>query len=477
MKKLISLLICTMLVFTAVSAEDFAPQIDIGDGEAMNAFFNTLLNVTERNYRFDVTREELLEAAIKQVMSEHPELFDSFAKGAYTALDENSSYLGSDDFQNVSEDVMGQFDGIGINVLATDDRTIIGAPIDGTPAALAGLSAGDIITNVDGIDITGYVLDQTVALIRGKKGTSVTLEIRRGNTSFEVTIVRDTIKINPVSYRKLDKNNAGYVSINSFNANTSDYLDAALRDLKSQGADKIILDLRNNLGGLLIEAILVSSYFLPPDTAVVTEDFKDAENNITYSTIETDINFKSVVLINEYSASASEIVAAAISENGAGTLVGKTSFGKGTVQQSLKMKNGGAMWLTIARYLTPKGNYIHEVGIQPEHYINNKTGQMDMTGFAEVQGKRALTVGDTGEDVLAIEQRLSGLGFSLESVDEVYDTQTELAVRRFQELNDLFPYGVADLTTQMCISTEAYQAEVVIDKQLEKALELIYDMK
>lgn len=475
-KRILTFVLCIAMVATVAHAQ-FVPQIDIEDGEQMHAFFETLISATNRLYRFDTSKEELYRAAIEKVLKENPQLFDDFAKGAYSVLDENSKYISVDEYEDVNSDVMGQFDGIGINVLESGGSTIIGSPIEGTPAALAGLKAGDIIVSVDGVDIRGFILDRTISLIRGEKGTPVTLGIQRGEAFFTVSIIRDTIKINPVTYQKLEQNNAGYVKIASFNANTSTYLREALLDLGTQGVDKIILDLRDNLGGLLSEAIMVASYFLPDGSLVVTEDMKNPEQSRAHTSLPTDMKFKVVVLVNEYSASASEIVSGAVRDHKAGQLVGVTTFGKGTVQQNIRMKNGGAMWLTIARYLLPSGEYIHEKGIEPDHYITNKKAPLDMSGFEEVRGERKLQTGDFGKDVLAIEQRLSQMGFYLENVDEEYDAQTEAAVWRFQEIKGLHPYGVADLTTQIAIMEEAFKVETTIDKQMDKALEIIYEMK
>lgn len=474
-KRVVSFLICAVMSFTITYA-DFTPQIDIEDGEQMYDFFETLISVTDRLYRFDTDKEELYRAAIEKVLKENPELFDEFAKGAYSILDENSKYISTEEYEGVNSDVMGQFEGIGITVLESGGSTIVGSPIEGSPAVAAGLRAGDIIVSVDGVDIRNFILDRTISLIRGERGTEVTLGIERGESFFTVNVVRDTITINPVSHYTLDKNNSGYVKIASFNANTTNYLKEALTDLYLQGVDKIILDLRDNLGGLLSEAVSVASYFLPDNTLVVTEDMKDETKNKAYYSMGKDMKFKVVVLVNEYSASASEIVAGAIRDHEKGQLVGRTTFGKGTVQQNMRMKNGGGMWLTIARYLTPSGEYIHEKGIEPHHYITNKTGPMDMSNFEEVQGTRKLQTGDTGKDVLAIEQRLSAMGYYIDNVDEEYDAQTEAAVRLFQELQGLFPYGVADLTTQIAILEEAFKTEIVIDRQMDKALEIIYEM-
>lgn len=470
--KVIVVLVC-LLIFSATVFAEFIPQIDVNDGEQMYMFYDTLLRTTERNYRFGTTRQQLLEAAVAEVLKEHPELFDEFAKGAYSVLDENSRYLSLEEFNGAAETISGEFEGIGINVSEYNGITMVGAPITGSPAYIAGIMAGDVIVSVDGTDIRGFVLDQTVKLIRGQVGTYVRIGIERNGVLLYFDVRRDVIKINPVTYELLDDIDAAYINISTFNANTSAYLEAVLGEIHKLGIDKVILDLRYNLGGLLYEAISVASYFVPDNTLIITEDFKKESKNTLHYSLPTGIKFRAVVLVNEYSASASEIVAAAIKENNAGSLVGSTTFGKGTVQQSIYLKNGGAMWLTVAKYLTPAGRYIHEIGIEPDYGVNNKKIALDTSKFEAVKGERLLEQGDCGDDVLAIEQRLCAMGYPIENPDEFYDMRTEVAVTAFQSNNGLFPYGVADITTQIKIMDVAFEAEIMQDRQLEKAKEII----
>lgn len=474
-KRIVSIIILLLLSCGVVSA-DFTPQVNIFDGEIMYDFFETMMSVTENSYRFGVTREELLEGAIKEVLKNNPDLFDEIARGAYSVLDENSRYLSLEEYSGASEKLTGQFEGIGIHVSEYNGKTIVGAPISGSPAHLAGLKVGDIIVSVDSEDIRGAVLDKTISLIRGERGTMVEIGVERNGELLTFNVERDVIKINPISYFAFEENNAGYVSISTFNSNTASYLEEALFELNKQGVDKIVLDLRYNLGGLLNEAVKVASYFLPDDTLVVTEDYKNPDNNIYFKSLPTSIKFDAVVLVNEYSASASEIVAGAIKDNEKGVLVGTTTFGKGTVQQSIRLRSGGAIWITVAKYLTPSGAYIHDVGIEPNVYLTNKKQSLDISDFEEITGKRVLKLGDSGKDVLAVKQRLDAMGYPIDSLDEVFDHRTEMMVNNFQKNNELFPYGVADITTQIKIMEQAMQTEVTVDLQLEKAKSLILEM-
>jgi len=470
-KKVISLLLIFMLFSVNTFASDYVPKINVENGETMYNFLKLLINVTAKNYRFDITEEELWKAAVMEVMKAHPELFDEFADGAYTALDANSNYLTLEEYQSSTEDIMGSFVGVGITLFQFEELVMVSGTVENTPAYRAGLKAGDIITHVNDEAIKGYSLDKVVEMVRGEKGTSVTLTIKRGNEAFDVSIVRDDIPVIPVSYENLG-NGIGYVKLAMFSANTAGYMDEALYNLHKQGVTKIVLDLRDNLGGVLTQAVNTASYFLPDNTLVVTEDFKNENKNVQYKSRHTDEKFDVAVLINEYSASASEIVAGAIKDNNAGTLIGTTSFGKGTVQQVIPLKNGGAVYLTIARYLTPSGDYIHEKGIDPHILVNNSHKPVDVSKLEKLSGTGVLTEGSTGKDVLAIEQRLEILGYPI-TPDENYDSQTFEYVKDFQHKTELFPYGVCDLTTQIKLADEVVGVKVLVDNQLNKAIEVL----
>jgi len=472
--RIITFALCFVMFFSNAYAT--TNEIDTTDGKVMYDFFENVLKATEKVYRFDVTRDELLTAAIKKMITEDPATFDKLMKGAYSALEEHSRYLSENEFTKATEDIGGEFVGIGVNISENNGKTVVGAPITGSPAHLAGLQIGDVIETVDGVDIAGFVIDKTVSIIRGVIGTTVVIVVDRAGEKITFNIVRDTIKISPVEYNVLDKNNSAYVRISSFNANTDEYLSTALDELSKKGVDKIILDLRYNPGGLLIEAVNVASHFLPDNSLVVTEDYKNSEKNTKFYSQHTDKKFKVVVLVNENSASASEIVSGAIKDHKAGTLVGKTTYGKGTVQQPTRLKNGGAMWITVAKYNTPSGVNIDKIGIDPDVNVKNTKEKADLSKFEPVDATRKLTLGNTGKDVLAIKQRLNIMGYYFNSVDDKYDDRTVDVVRNFQEKNGLFPYGVADLTTQLKIIEISRDSEVEVDKQLERAKEIIFKM-
>lgn len=298
-------------------------------------------------------------------------LIESAVNGMLTSLDPHSSYLNADNFEDMQVNTRGSFGGLGIEVTMENGFVKVVSPIDDTPAFRAGIQAGDYITRIDDEAVLGLSLSEAVDKMRGKVGTEIKLEIRREGESdvLDVTIIRDIIKIRSVRYEA--KQNAGYIRITTFNQNTEDGLKKAIKDLKDEiGEEKIrgyILDLRNNPGGLLDQAIAISDAFLERGEIVSTrgraEDDIDRDN-ATSGDLANGLPI--VVLINGGSASASEIVAGALQDHKRAIVIGTKSFGKGSVQTVMPLPGHGAMRLTTARYYTPSGRSIQAKGIEPD---------------------------------------------------------------------------------------------------------------
>lgn len=279
-------------------------------------------------------------------------------------------FLRPEDTTIFEEDISGNFQGVGMEIGIRDNILTVVSPLRGTPAERAGIKAGDKILAINGSSTSPMSVDEAVRHIRGEKGTTVTLTIAREGVDepLEKELVRDVIEIPTVEYRKLD-NGIFLINLFNFNAPSTGLFDGALREFKNSGYKKLILDLRNNPGGFLEAAVQVSSHFLEEGKVVVTEDFReDGEDRVHRSsgldTVSSDVEV--VVLINEGSASASEIVAGALKEHGIATLIGATTFGKGSVQELVPITRDTALKVTVAKWLTPDGNSISEGGLEPD---------------------------------------------------------------------------------------------------------------
>ncbi len=322
---------------------------------------------------------------VHQPVSER-DLFYGAMHGLVSGLeDPYSVFFTPEEAEAFDQEVAGTFSGIGAEIDAKDDSIVVVAPIKNSPASKAGIRANDMILAIDGTETYGMTVNEAVSLIRGEKGSTVTLTIFRDGVAkpFEVKIVRDEITIESVEYEMRD-DGIMVISIHMFNEDTTRLFAKAVQEVKNEGAKGIVLDLRDNPGGLLDQVINVTGYWTGNQTVVI-ERMQEREEPYTSGGVATLAGIPTAVLVNGGSASASEILAGALQDYGLGYLIGEQTFGKGTVQQLLDLKDGSAIKLTIAEWLTPTGRSIHKVGIEPnelvpfteEHAKQNATPQLD----------------------------------------------------------------------------------------------------
>lgn len=313
-------------------------------------------------------------------------LIDGAIDGMVKSLnDPHSNYLSPKMYKTLMEQTEGSFAGIGV-VMGMDNEQkihIVGI-MENSPGQKAGLQEGDEILAVDGVPVTQMVFDEVAAHVRGQAGTDVVLTIMRDNANQDITITRDNIKLKTVGHKMLD-NNIGYIQIVSFSEDTANEFNEAYNDLKNQGMKALVLDLRNNPGGLLTTCVEIAKKLVPKGEIVSIVDKQG--NKETYSSSLEAPEYPLVVLINKNSASASEILSGAIQDTKAGTIIGNTSYGKGSVQTILPMFEDDAVKLTIAKYYTPSGRSIDGTGITPDIEIN-----LDENATSDTQLDKALEV-------------------------------------------------------------------------------------
>jgi carboxyl-terminal processing protease len=323
-------------------------------------------------------------------------LIESAINGMLTGLDPHSSYMDAKSFRDMQVETHGEFGGLGLEVTMEDGLVKVVAPIDDTPAAKAGLMAGDVITQVDDQALEGLTLNQAVDKMRGPVNSKVKLTItRKGQDKpINVTVVRDTIRVRSVRYHT-EGSDIGYIRITQFNEQTTEGLKKAIKDIASQiPQDKLkgyVLDLRNDPGGLLDQAISVSDAFIKDGEVVSTRGRNPDESQRFYAKGEDLIKGKAlIVLINGGTASASEIVAGALQDHKRATILGTRSFGKGSVQTVIPLGSGnGALRLTTARYFTPSGRSIQADGITPDITVLQDVPD-DLKGRTETEGEASL---------------------------------------------------------------------------------------
>ena len=323
---------------------------------------------------------EVLEKINKEYVDEinQSESMDAAIDGLLQSLDPYSAYMSPEIFNEMQTETSGEFGGLGIEVNMESGVVKVISPIDDTPASRAGIKAGDYIIKIDDIQVQGKSLSEAVDLMRGPVGSSIILTVRRIGQKKALTfeIVREIIQIKSVKADLL-KNNIGYLRLTSFNENSGDQIREQIREFeKNKNINSYILDLRNNPGGLLSQAIRISDFFLDNGEIVSTKSRKASENRKWFAKKGDLIGGKTlIVLINYGSASASEIVAGALQDHKRAIILGENSYGKGSVQSIIPLKNKGAIRLTVAKYYLPSGKSISEVGVSPDIEIDEDTDE------------------------------------------------------------------------------------------------------
>ena len=334
---------------------------------SQNGYGQNSENLYQKIDLFGEVLETIKEEYVEEV--DQVEIMDAAINGILQSLDPYSGYMSPKVYNNIKTETKGKFGGLGIEVGMEGGVVKVISPIDGTPAYHAGIKAGDFIVKIDGEQVQGKTLMEAVNLMRGLPGTTIELTIIRKSLkkSKNFTIKRDIIEIRSVASEIIHKN-IGYLRLSSFNENSSNQLKNKIADFeKKNNLSGYILDLRNNPGGLLSQAINVSDFFLNDGEIVSTKGRHENENKKFFAKRGDKIKGKPlIVLINYGSASASEIVAGALQDQKRAILLGETTYGKGSVQSIIPLKNNGAIRLTISKYYLPSGKSISEVGIVPD---------------------------------------------------------------------------------------------------------------
>jgi len=343
-----------------VDKEILLGKVSDGDSEHYSKIktFTETLSIIKQNYVEEIDDKELINGAIKGMLNQ---------------LDPHSSFMPPEAFKEMQIDTKGEFSGLGIQISVKDKMLTVIAPIEDTPAYKAGIKAGDTILKIDGESTKDLSLQDAVNKLRGTKGTSVTITIFREGWEKpkDFIIVREVIQIKSVKYKTLE-DKIGYVKLTQFQQRTSEDLENALEALEKDKINSLILDLRNNPGGLLNGAVEVTSQFLPEGKLVVYIKGRSGEQQDFNTNSSKKTDYPMIVLVNEGSASASEIVAGALQDWGRAVVLGMQTFGKGSVQTVIPLSDGSALRLTTARYYTPKGRSIQSTGITPDIIIKTE---------------------------------------------------------------------------------------------------------
>ena len=464
MKPFVFLISIFALVVATAAVTTIA--LTLGDEKVVNV--NTVNKGDRSEFaKLFLAYDKLEEEYYKEVNEEA--VINGAINGMIDALeDPYSDYMNQEEASQFNENISSSFQGIGAEIQELDGVINIVSPIKNSPAEKAGLMTNDKIMAVDGKDIKGFSASEAVLLIRGSKGTEVTLSIQRGtNAVMEVTIVRDDIPIETVYAEMLD-DHVAHINISSFSTNTYEELLAAIDSMKKEGMKALVLDVRQNPGGLLSSAIDISNLFVEEGKNLLQIEIQN-NKEVTVATPGTRVNVPVTLIIDEGSASASEILAGALSESADVPLVGSNSFGKGTVQTVNDLPDGSNIKITTAKWLTPDGNWIHDIGILPDYVVEFPSYAM----LPPLDTTVTLKINQTSDAVQTAEEMLKAVGYDVGEVDGNFDDQMNTAVKKFQSDNKLAISGDLDGETSYLLMEQLRAKILEEDPQLSKAQEIV----
>ena len=326
------------------------------ENEEIVETLNNYRRIIDKYYLGEIDEEELKEGAIS-----------GYIKGLG---DEYTEYISKEDMEDYMADTVGNFVGVGIYMVQDTEanKIMVLSPIKGSPAEKAGIQPGDYIISVDGVSYTGEQMTEASNNIKGEEGSKVKIQILRDNETLDFELTRENIKVNPVEGEVLEKN-IGYIAFSSFDDGTAEEFKNKFQELEKQGIKSLIIDLRNNGGGIVDEALSIANYILDKDSVILYEVDKNNNETVEKTTDDPIINIPIVVLTNGNTASSSEILAGALKDHKKATIVGEKTYGKGVIQQLLTLPDGSGLKITSEKYLTPNRTEINKIGIEPDEKV------------------------------------------------------------------------------------------------------------
>ncbi len=470
-KRLLALLLAAVIAVMPVCVS----ATDVSELPEEYTVVDAIKEYIKANYQFDIDFEEVLDSVIIEVLRENPELYDEIARGMMNGLDDYSVYYSSEEFKEFFTQIEAAYAGIGAYISRINGYATVSGFVENSPAEKAGMMQGDIILAVNGEDVAGKDTEIVVGKIRGDEGTNVTITVKRGEETLDITIVRATLHTATITSQILE-GNVGYIAISQFSSSTASEFKTTFLKMKEQGVDRFIIDVRNNPGGVTSQAVGCASVLLPKGTTVLKVNSKSMGESVYTSNYLAGKKEKVVVLTNEYSASAAEIFAVAIKDNDAGILVGTKTYGKGTMQTTASLGEYGGLKVTMAEFVGPAGTPINNVGVAPHEVVINVESFAEQSDFTPLKFEKKFYLGDDDEQIYALKERLRVMGYFNGTMDNYFDDVLDAAVKQFQSDVGLFPCGDLDFSTQTAINNLVTEYKVVRDSQFDRAYEIVKGM-
>ncbi len=477
-KRVLLLVLTAMLTLSCVAVYGEEPSFEA-------TYFDMLLSSLVQNYKFDIDTESMAREFAEIILNEHPEKLPELIKIASGKMDMHSDYYTPEELESFMNAFRSEYVGIGVMIQRTIGAVEIVTVFPGSKAEAAGLRVGDRFLAVNGQDVTDFTVEELTQLIKGVPETTVELTVRRGEETLTMQAIRGAVNANTVSYYELE-GGVGYMQIASFNGTTPSEVDKADEHFRGKRVKKLIIDLRDNPGGDMISVVHSLGAFVPRGKTVVSIEYARSERNTSLRSVgkvkQKPYYDKIVVLINENSASGAELFAGNIRDYQLGTLVGVTTFGKGTMQEFMNLPSIGgeplgSIKLTTAEYILPSGEHINGKGIRPDYWEANRSIRFDDSDMEPLDFFKDYQEGDSGKGVLALKQRFSAVGYFVGELDETFDRELTISVKQFQKQANLPATGVVDYQTLRLFSQQLDQTKVLVDEQFAKAYELVLQTK
>lgn len=468
MKKILVLLMALLILTSSVvSADDKLTMEDKINGYDTVMQLIDMFGITER------THTQILKSALLK-LSDDDETYYKVLNAIAQSIDENSYYYSPEEYAKFLKEYSGVIGGIGVMATVNDGYFEVVEVLSDGAAKENGIVPGDRVIEADGVSLTGAKASVATDYITGEVGTYVTIKVlKKDGTVVPLTLERREITVTSADY-SITEDNIAYLQILSFTDKTTEEVEKILKELKEKNVEKIIIDLRNNGGGVMDSGINTAALFMDKgETIISTKTNDENEKPTVYTTIGDGYNFKLAILVNKYTASASEIMSCALKENNHAVIVGEKTYGKASAQSVFPLSIGGGLRVTTMHYFTPLGNDIDKTGIEPNHKVLNTKFNYDSSQAPKLTYLNKYQVGDSTDEVEGIEKMLYDLNFLSEKPDNIYDQDTENAVYNFQKVSGLYPYGVCDLTTQSYLFNKYIETDFYNDDQFDFALDYL----
>lgn len=475
--------LCTPSVFAEEQttapqpAEDPMEKVESYSNYMQKNMIKAYAHTIADNYYYGITDEELLFSVICNTIDNGSFDINSAIEAMINRLDDkHAAFYTPEEYKAMTEDISGEFSGIGVVITQNGNGVVVLSVYDGSPSAKAGIAEGDYIIGVNGTSTEGMTTADVRSLVVGETGSDVEIELRRGDTTFKTVCTRAPVTVKHTETKMLS-DEIGYLKLTEFSKNSPDEVQAYVDELQKNRVKKLVLDLRNNPGGDLDAALAIANIFISAGKLGELR-YKDSDaNKFVYSTNYNAPKLKIAVLVNENSASASEFLSMAFQGRGAAEIIGTKTYGKGSMQVLSRLLTGAGMKYTFGEFYSVKGDRINTIGITPDIAVENDSVKVDESAFEKIDFDKVEEGTSGGKMTLALEQRLNALGYFDEEPDETFNESTAAAVRSMQMRLGYDASGIPGFYEYLYLNDISYDFYKTKDNQLAKATEYLENLK